>query len=381
MTKGANELYLAFPDGVFHYACAECNAFCCRGYGFAGSLEREMRPLFDRYPEVEGMASKRVGDLVFFSTPASGCILLGGDNRCRIEKELGKAAKPSICRLFPFNSFTRIGKTVVVSPHFLCPLRVQVPARPGEVEGTHSRVESAVRESGILDKFYIDQNVPRLALHPSNDAASVLRREIRFRDGCSRAIGERSFRDMLELESEDTDGLYVFVERAARVMGLKPAGRSEARDRLDDVLLALAPAFRLELLSLSTEDILRALALGELVVRQLMAISGDPVNPKGVFSVLQNNGPALRLLSRDCESFMRIKPARLKAPPFGDAELTFAAFATLRGLGSSMDPLSTLESALGPSLTASDRVILLTQLGQQVDGALLGRRGRQTHVA
>jgi hypothetical protein len=379
MPKKADELYLAFPDGVFHYECAQCNAFCCRGYGFAGSFEREMRPLFARYPMIQGMATKRTGDFVVFSTPASGCILLGSDNRCRIEKDLGKAAKPSICRLFPFNSFTRIGKTVVVSPHFLCPLRVEVPARPGEVEGTHSRVEAAVRDSGILDKFYIDQNVPRLSLHPSSDAASVLRREIRFRDLCSKAIGRRRFRDVLE--SESSEGLDEFVERATRLMGSKPPRRSKSRDRLDEILLALAPALRLELLSLSTEDILRALALGEAVVRQLTATSEGSITPKGVYSILQNSGPALRLLARDCESFVRIRPARLKTPSFGDPELTFAAFATLRGLGSCSDPLRTLEDTLDPLPTASDRVVLLTQLGQQIDGAVLGRRGRQAQVA
>lgn len=373
------ELYLAFPDGVFDYACNECNAFCCRGHGFAGSLRREMTQLFARYPAIEGMAAKRSGDLVFFSTPASGCILLSVDNRCTVEKDLGKEAKPSICRLFPFNSFARLGETVVVSPHFLCPLRVQIPPRCDAVEGMHSRVESAIRASGILDRLYIEENVPRLALHPSNDVTSVIKREMEFRDLCSRSLCHRSFSDTVRSECADSGSLDAFVERAAAVMKMTPT-RSGERDLLDDVLLALSPTFRLELLSLSSDGILRALAIGELIVRRLLANSNRTVSPKGVFSILGNNGPALRLLARDGESITRIKPARLKSPAFGDADLTFTAFATLRELGNTVDSLSALERTLAPSLTASDRVILLTQLGEQVDRALTGRRGSRAHL-
>ena len=43
-----------------------------------------------------------------------------------------------------------IGDAIAVTPHFLCPLRLTVPARPGEVEGSHDRVEALVRESPIL---------------------------------------------------------------------------------------------------------------------------------------------------------------------------------------------------------------------------------------
>ena len=45
----AVSLFFAFPDGVYHYVCAECTALCCRGQGFGGSLEREMRTLLQIY--------------------------------------------------------------------------------------------------------------------------------------------------------------------------------------------------------------------------------------------------------------------------------------------------------------------------------------------
>src|SRR5687768_9293505 len=45
-TNELNDIFFAFPDGVFHHVCAECTALCCRGQGFAGSLKREMNFIF-----------------------------------------------------------------------------------------------------------------------------------------------------------------------------------------------------------------------------------------------------------------------------------------------------------------------------------------------
>src|SRR5262245_6598922 len=115
-TEPAIELFLAFIDGAYDYVCAECTALCCKGHGFGGNLERELRPLFARYPQLETMAMSRTGGQITLATTGSGCVVLDVDNRCRIEKELGKDKKPSVCSLFPFNAFSRIGKTIVVMP-------------------------------------------------------------------------------------------------------------------------------------------------------------------------------------------------------------------------------------------------------------------------
>ena len=54
---------------------------------------------------------------------AEGCWFLTSDGRCGIEIGDGYAAKPSICRLFPFTRVYRIGQVTVVEPHLLlCPL-------------------------------------------------------------------------------------------------------------------------------------------------------------------------------------------------------------------------------------------------------------------
>src|SRR5262249_22632083 len=170
-----------FPDGVYHYVCAECTAVCCRGHGIAGSLKREIPALVTLYPSLGSMAVNRSGDILSFANPAGGCFFLDSDNLCRIEKEHGKNLKPGVCVLFPFNVFTRIGETVAVSPHFMCPLRLQVPARPGEVKGTHASIEPDIRESELLSNESTSDRTSGVLLHPSLDATSVIKREERFR--------------------------------------------------------------------------------------------------------------------------------------------------------------------------------------------------------
>src|SRR5688500_13052982 len=206
-------LFIAFPDGVYDYVCAECTALCCRGHGFGGSLRREMGTLLRLYPRLGLSAASRTGDIVRFHTAPTGCFFLDADHRCRIEKEHGRALKPGVCGLFPFNRFTRIGQVVAVSPHFLCPLRLHVPARPGQVAGTPALVVGAVRDSGLLDEANLDLHAPPVV--KGRDARSVLKRETAFRDLCTRSLGRRRFSDTLREASGDPRALSSFVARAA----------------------------------------------------------------------------------------------------------------------------------------------------------------------
>jgi Fe-S-cluster containining protein len=78
-----------------------------------------MQKLVQLYPALESMAVARHGNILSFATPTGRCHFLEPDNLCRIEKEHGKQQKPGVCMLFPFNVFTRIGKTIAISPHFI----------------------------------------------------------------------------------------------------------------------------------------------------------------------------------------------------------------------------------------------------------------------
>jgi hypothetical protein len=377
-TNGAKvSLYLAFPDGVFHYVCAECTALCCRwGDGFAGSLQREIGPLLSLYPALETMAKGRRGNLMAFATPAGRCHFLDQDNGCRIEKEHGKALKPGVCVLFPFNAFTRVGNTIAVSPHFKCPLRLQVPARPGQVEGTHAFIEQAVHETGLIDQEYLDLHLTPVALHPSADAQSVLRREAIFRDTCSQALGQGGFTETLRGASEDPARLDASVARAAALLGLVVPNPTPVRDAVDDLLHALAPSLRLGFLQLAAEGILVALALGQLVLRQAVSLSSGPATPQGAYQILSAMAPALRLLARTDEPLEVPRKISTKVPPFGDPAMTFAGYRVLRAGCGATGTLAVLEEAMDGALWRADRTAFLVELGTYLENAR-PRRARQ----
>jgi hypothetical protein len=359
-------LYFAFPDGVFHYACAECTALCCRGQGFAGNLGREMGQLLEIYPELKSMAVGRRGELVSFATPAGRCHFLDGDDRCRIEKQLGKSLKPGVCSLFPFNSFTRIGRTVAIRPHFMCPLRLQVPARPGHVEGTHALLEPATRESALLEPGYVDAYIPPERLHPSETAASVLAREKAFCGLCSRSLGHGTFREVLFSASADPLQLQAHATRAARLLGLDVPSKAASRDDLDDLLLALAPSLRLYLLRLSGEGILRALALSEVVLRRVAPLTQGALTPQGAHQTITAVLPALHLLACADEPVDIPRRAGKHVPPFGDAEMIFAGHVILSSGESAGGITDLLESAMAPIADVADRTALLVELGGMI---------------
>jgi hypothetical protein len=331
-----------------------------------GLLSREVGQLLTLYPTLHSAATQRQGDFVMFRNPSRGCQFLDPDNRCRIEKKHGKSLKPAVCTLFPFNSFTRIGKALAVSPHFLCPLRVIVPARPGQVHGTHSEVERAVLDSGLAESNPLDLQVTPAPLHPSEGPASTLKREVHFRDACSAALGQVRFIDILRSASVDSGRFDELLARAAALLGLATTPRAAPSDTIDQLLLALAPAFRLRLLHLPSEGILRALALGELWVRQTSTLSRGTSTPQEIYETLSAAAPALALLARGEGPISFPRNARKRVQPFGDPQLTFAAHRVLSAGSGSRAALDTLEEAMTNLTTAADRTVFLIELGSQL---------------
>lgn len=377
-SPGPVPLYFAFPDGSMHYVCAECTALCCRGHGFAGSVRREVPSLLQLYPALGSMATGRLGDIVSFKTlTGGGCPFLRSDNRCGVEVDHGKSLKPGVCALFPFNAFTRIGNTVAVSPHYLCPLRLQVPARPAEVAGTHAMIEPAVRESGLLEPAQVEAHMPPVALHKSEKAPSVLERETTFRDACTAALGRGRFDDVVRAASLSAEELDVFVERVAKVFAVPGRSHYPQRDTIDDVLLVLAPSLRLGLLTLPREGILMALLAGELLLRNVFALWNKPPTLQEANQVLQSAGPVLRLLSWNDRPLELTRALDATVPPFGDPELTFTGFAALRELGRPTGVLTALERTIKESFSTADRSILLHALAQKTEPALSRRKRKR----
>lgn len=362
------DIFFAFPDGVFHHVCAECTALCCRGQGFAGSLKREMNFIFRNYPPLASLATEREGDVVTVATPAGRCFFLRNDNLCQIELDHGRARKPGICLLFPFNDFSRIGNTLVVAPHFMCPLRLSLPAAPGHVEGTHANVEKAIKETGMGDNDYVRGFIGASRLPPGRSAEDILAREKTFRDRCSQALGRARFRDVLEESSDDPSALWEFRKRLAKLLSWTIPAQPETPDLLDNILIASASAYRMESLLHSDEALLRFLVIAELMARRVFSISLAPPTLQGVYGVIEDMRPALRLLAWADEK-PPLKKIPLRSPEFGDSNLVDAAQKFLNRMPA-RGVLPALEKALQPRFTTADRIVIVRQCADVVDPAV-----------
>jgi hypothetical protein len=357
-------LFFAFPDGVFHHVCAECNALCCRaGGGFAGSLKREMPFLLTRYPALSTMVRGREGDVLYFSNSIGRCFFLNDANLCQIETDHGKSRKPGVCTVFPFNYFKRIGRTVAVIPHFLCPLRIQLPAQPGKVEGTHAALEQNIRNSALLDPVHLESQVRDTRLHASETAASVLQRETRFRDACARALGHSRFSDTVMAESANPKLLTKTVSRAMKLMSWD-SGIGIRPQVLDNLLLAMAPAVRIEALHLSSEQMLTTLMLAERAALQAFSISLAPPTPQVLGEVVQHLGFSIRLLAYGNDP--PPIPSGISLSPFGASELSFIYQVAIKRMAKD-GTLNGLEKTFKSKVSSGDRAAIVREIGFQIE--------------
>lgn len=376
-------VYIAFPDGVFHYVCRECTQNCCYRSGeFDGSFDREMRHLVQLYPAMEITAVRRRGDVFGFATPSGRCYFLGEDARCLVETRHGKEAKPACCSLFPFNRYARIGKTFVTSLNLLCPVRLQVPAQPGKVEGTHAVIETQLRQSAYLNESYY-HTTKQLYPFAETQAQAVVAEEISFRDLCAASLGRQRFITTLCHAAPAPKALDAFVHWAAPLLGLKSSLRPAQRDQTDDLLLAIAPIVRLNRLALSAEKRLRVLALSELALRRVLTLSAgqtamlaDASGPKGAIEILDRLGNVFHLLAIADEPASAVKNALKNIPPFGAAELMFAGYEILRAAEKGLPLAEVLQTTL-PALPVVDRIALLMDLAHLVGTASPATQGKQ----
>jgi Fe-S-cluster containining protein len=361
--KKSLEIYMAFPDGAYDYVCPECTALCCRGHGHVGLLTSELAPVFERYPALRLTVIQRRGEQLTLATPADGCVVLDTDNRCKIEKEMGYPFKPSICKLFPFNGFRRWGTAVAVQPHFMCPLRLVTPPRPGAVQGTHEILERAIREIG-----YIEASLPtldKISVNPSRTPADVLACEIGFRDACTNALGHATFSSVIRGVSTDLVTLDDVVARGSALLEMDLPAASSEPDFIDSMMLALASPVRLNLMLLEPEAMLRALALGEVMLRYIWSTATRPLTPQSASSILEDYLPTVSLIARGDEPLGVPETFGGKLPTFEDPGLVFAGFATFKELGKGRPTLATLERIIAPSLPVHDRALLLHHIGMK----------------
>jgi hypothetical protein len=372
------KFYMAFPDGALDYVCAECDAHCCKGFGFGGSAE-ELARVYELYPEVAPLAMDRAGSWVTLMTLPTGCVLLDTDNFCRIEKEHDKSVKPSLCNVFPFNGFYRFGDAVAVTPHSLCPMRLHVPPRPGEVHGTHADVERSINASVFWDVWV--PGISKIKIHPLRDPEASLREEEAFRDACAAALGKKSFGEVLLEASADPEALRAMRARLVRLIGMGDGEWPSERSTVDDLLLALASSIRLQFMQLEAESILHALLVGEIAVRNAASIVRNPLTVKSVYEILLSYSTPMLLLGHgDNPVDAYLKQGNRKSPKYDDPAMVFAAYIALKELGKGVGVLQALGQAIPDSMSVGDRWAILHGLSARLSDTKMDRGRRQLPV-
>jgi lysine-N-methylase len=133
-----------FPPEL-RFTCSRCGD-CCRSFHILlGPGEAERLEGLDwggSATDFAGVSTvvpapvdPRSGRLALARRSDGACVYLGSGNQCRIHERFGEAAKPLLCRLYPFG-FLPVGKRIAVDVSFACravsrgegePLSRQVP--------------------------------------------------------------------------------------------------------------------------------------------------------------------------------------------------------------------------------------------------------------
>ncbi len=304
MKLDINNIYFSFADGVIDYQCSECTALCCRGFGMQLSVKRDLPLMSKQYPTVAAFALWRQGDQLFLNTPVTGCSLLRG-TYCGVEEAFGKPHKPVGCTLFPFNNLFRVGDRLIVALHHICPLRLTLPARPGNVQGTHALIASTIQDLGICADDVMPSWVTEIKRPPKHSEDAYLKREENFRNRCAAGFRGETFLDVLLECSEDRTALRRFLKRVSRLMGWKCRFPAKP-DAIDDLLLALAPTLRVLESAREPEQHLRMLGLLAIQARDTFALSNEPVQLKSIYGLFLQCRNVFRFLAYEDDC---LKPA------------------------------------------------------------------------
>lgn len=117
---------------IQNWDCHGCGD-CCRLYNVRVTDEEKARiEAQDWSVELPGVTpivfDKSVGDRLA-QTADGACVFLGPDNRCRIHAKYGAAAKPRVCRIYPF-ALTPAGDHWRVGLRYACPSAADNKGRP-----------------------------------------------------------------------------------------------------------------------------------------------------------------------------------------------------------------------------------------------------------
>ncbi len=358
-------VYFAFPDNVLDYDCSSCGAKCCRGHGFAASMDRELPGLLTRFPELAYTAIRHSGNWTQFFNLPGNCFLLDGGHSCSIENQLGKTMKPGVCRAFPFNNISSSDNLLIIAPHFLCPLNLTQNNSGLSHKGSHAEIFQELLETGILANHSMHN---KLCINEPID--SFLNKEVILRDICTQNIGHQNFSSSISGLSCDKTAHNLSISRAERLMGLDRCKKLPA-EMTDDFLLALAPMFSISFSDLPVLGRLKALALTESLLRTIFALNNNTLSLQGLAITFDHVASIIHLFT--CEHTQLPDRANtspnttsLKLLNLKDPQISMAAAIVIRLIQRGVPPLEALEEAVPPEMPIVNRMVLFQALGRHL---------------
>lgn len=295
---GGRPLFFPFFSGAVRWDCNGCDAPCCKGAALGIGGSRELVTIQEAQPKAPLFAvpTFHLSQRLALQTPAERCWFLDKKQRCRLERVVGRQAKPAGCRLFPFVKMRAAGETVVVMPDFLCPIRLGAPAPRGPF--SHDELALEIHQAQVGRSGHKELPVPRDLSWA--DAVPLERRIVEESEGHLFDEGYGPFAELqylLALASLGVDGkgdaMTRVEESARRFIGAAERPSPEAVREL----VALTGLLRLQASALPRREVPAVLVALSVLVGVAEHMRGAARTPRTAVSIWEGQLPFLYTLA------------------------------------------------------------------------------------
>lgn len=292
---GGRPLHFPFLSGVLTYDCPTCDAPCCKGAALGIGPSRELVTIQQAQPRAALFAvpSFHASPVMALQSPAERCWFLDRKRRCRLERVLGREAKPSGCRLFPFVRFRMMGEAVCVLPDFLCPLGV---ADATTASGATSHDELALEIHRALVRRSGHPELPAPRDLPWSEALPLERKIVEEGEPHLRALSYVPYAELqhtLALATLGVDGRADAMARVEETARRFLAVSEMPSPALVRDLVALTGTLRLEASALPRREIASVLVVLGVVASAAEHMRGTERSARTLTSIFEAQLPFL----------------------------------------------------------------------------------------
>ncbi len=295
---GGRPIHFPFLSGILRYECETCDAPCCKGAALGIGKSKELVTLTSVQPSiglfaVPGFAGSAMTSI---KSPMDACWFLDGKTRCRLEKVVGREAKPAGCRLFPFQRIRSIGEHLAVVPDFLCPISIGAVDEQGKT--SHDELTLEMHRTQIPRTGHPELPAPRDMSW--SDAVLLERRIVKESERFLDATEFAPFCDVqltLTRALLGTEGKQGSMQRLDATIRRFLTVEHRATPAAVRDLVALTGSLRLMVSSLARREAPALLTALGVLVGVYEGMRGTKRSPRTAVSILEDQLPFLYVLS------------------------------------------------------------------------------------